>query len=180
MIRLIPAVKAPSAWRRDNASTALADLEFSQRRGAALRRANRRCQGCKAQCQRLEVHHRNNDHADNSLANLIGLCRYCHAVFHAGFHQAGLGGSINSRWYLAARPLPEGLQAKISHWALGQADPPELPRGEWMSAEEVGDFIGHLEALAEGRHPEVAVVQDLCLRALWIPVYPEKNYRHTA
>jgi 5-methylcytosine-specific restriction endonuclease McrA len=38
-----------------------------------------RCRHCGVTGVPLEVHHRNGDHTDNRLANLLPLCRPCHA-----------------------------------------------------------------------------------------------------
>ena len=176
VIVLAPGVKAPSSWRRDDGATKRADMVFSQARKLALRRARGRCQGCAGEGMRLEVHHCNNDHGDNSLENLAALCRYCHAVFHAGFHASEAEGAVRSRWYLADHPIDARLQAEISRWGHGMAPPPLLPKGDWMSSQETMDFIGHLEAEAEGRHPDPAVPGKLKKRAVWVPVYPDRNY----
>lgn len=168
-IALIPSVKAPSKWRSNDPRAARADLEFERVKPVVLRRAQQTCAGCGSAPVRLEVHHRNNNHADNSLNNLVGLCRYCHAVFHAGFHQAGLRGSIDSMWYCARAPLPAGLQAAMSRWALHTGSSPMLPPGSWLTPKQAAAFIAELVDLAEDRHAEPAGVRALRRHLLWVP-----------
>lgn len=177
-IVLAPSVKAPSMWRGNDPRAALADLEFERVKPVVLARARRTCAGCELSPVLLEVHHRNNNHADNRPDNLVGLCRYCHAVFHAGFHQAGMARSIASRWYGADDPLPAGLQAAVSRWAAGAGAAPPLPAGAWLSAEQAASFIGHLTALAENVHAAPGEVAELQRRALWVPLYRERRGAH--
>jgi 5-methylcytosine-specific restriction endonuclease McrA len=50
-----------------------------QLRARVLAAFGHRCANCGATGVRIEVHHRNHDHTDNRLANLVALCRACHA-----------------------------------------------------------------------------------------------------
>ena len=140
-----------------------------------LRRAGGQCAACGGRPgdagDRLEVHHVDNNHANNAPANLAALCRYCHAVFHAGFH-AQRGRGIASRWWLADRPLPAGAQAALSRWRLGQGKAPKLPPGRWLDGPATGALIAALTAEAIGRCPDPRALAKARECLLWVPSGP--------
>ena len=171
LIELRAAVKAPSKWRANDAGSAQADMQFRLVRSVVLRRDRYTCRGCEAWGGRLrlQVHHRDNDHQNNSPENLVTLCVFCHAVFHAGFHSSGLPNSIPSKWWLANEPVEGSLQMRVSRWVLGVGPRPDLPVGDWMDEEDLARFITHLTLQAEGRHNDVELVDQLRVCAVWWP-----------
>ncbi len=81
-----------STWRmHDHAGEA--DLEFRAKRGKVLDLADRRCHYCGFRSDKYqEVHHRDDDHANNDDRNLLCACPLCHQVHHlglAGLHDGG-------------------------------------------------------------------------------------------
>lgn len=94
---LVPGIKR-GAFRADELTNAPA-LEYVKSRPQVLRRDGYTCKYCGftatgdesapavslAFSGYLEVHHKNDNHKDNSLANLITVCPLCHMVFHLGF-----------------------------------------------------------------------------------------------
>ena len=178
MIKLIPSVKSPLTWRAHDPRAAKADSDFRRVRPLILRRDRYTCQGCGAQPKnRLEVHHLDNNHHNNRMGNLISVCKYCHAVFHSGFHNQANpndkepkeGGPIPSVWWLSDNPVKKNTQARISLWALGAAAQPDIPPGRWMTRNESGDFITHLMWLATNAHPNPEEAEELRSCALWFP-----------
>ena len=97
-IVLVPSVKTSIGRHRDplnqDATQRYADMRLS-----VVKRDRFTCQGCglqvspqkKAQDMSLkatgylEVHHKDNNHQNNQMKNLITLCPFCHQVFHLGF-----------------------------------------------------------------------------------------------
>ena len=179
LIQLRAAVKAPSKWRANDAGSARADVQFRRVRPEVLRRDRYTCRGCGAWGGRLrvQVHHRDNDHQNNSPENLVTLCVFCHAVFHAGFHSSALANSIPSKWWLADEAVEVDLQLRVSRWVLGVGPQPELPKGDWMDDEDLARFITHLTLWAEGRHGDVGVVEQLRARAVWWPILTAEQVR---
>lgn len=95
-------------WRMNDRNSADADQEFQIVRKKALDRDQFTCRFCDFRAPKYqEVHHFNDDHADNRLENLITTCTYCHMCQHIG-----LAGS-NREAILIYRP--EISQAQIHH-----------------------------------------------------------------
>lgn len=104
---LIPGVKV-GPWRQDDPHRDLADLQFAQVRMRTLQRDGFTCCYCgfRSTPEReaaahtlrasgyLEVHHQDDDHANNEPGNLVTVCPFCHQVFHVGF--AGHRGAIKT------------------------------------------------------------------------------------
>lgn len=85
---LILSVKCEN-WRMNDMNSDDADAEFSIVRKQALERDKHTCQFCGFKNLRYqEVHHSNDNHADNRKENLVTACTFCHLVQHIGF--AGL------------------------------------------------------------------------------------------
>lgn len=168
------AVKAPSMWRGDDPHSARANVAFARARENVLKRDRFACVGCGssaavAAAVRLEVHHRDNDHSNNERSNLVTLCRFCHAPFHAGFHALPLKNAIKSWWWLAYDPVGPELQTRISRWAWGLDERVCLPAGSWMDKEERANLVDHLALDAEGLHSAPEEVEYLVARSVWIP-----------
>src|SRR5690625_4447461 len=91
----------------DDASSE-ADSEFRNVREKALERDRRSCVFCVFLAPSWqEVHHRNDDHADNRLENLLTTCIYCHMCQHIG-----RAGRFNEGVLIWA---PEIGQAQLHH-----------------------------------------------------------------
>lgn len=95
-------------WRMNDAESAEADAEFAKVRKAALERDKHTCRFCGFKASKWqEVHHFNDDHADNRLENLITTCPFCHMCQHIGL--AGRNKEAVLIW------LPEISQADLHH-----------------------------------------------------------------
>lgn len=108
--RLLPLVLSVKCenWRMDDHNSGDADAEFSRVRKKALDRDNQSCRFCGFRHTKWqEVHHANDDHADNRLENLITTCTFCHLVQHIGF--AGKNEEAVLVW------LPEISQNDLHH-----------------------------------------------------------------
>jgi intracellular multiplication protein IcmJ len=72
-------------WRMNDRNSAEADAEFQKVRKRALDRDNHTCRFCGFKASKWqEVHHRDDDHTNNSLDNLVTACPYCHMCQHIG------------------------------------------------------------------------------------------------
>lgn len=89
---LILSVKR-SKFRIDDPTSEHSDTEFTKLRPEILERDGHSCVFCRFKSKKWqEVHHLDNDHSNNDLANLVTVCPLCHMVFHIGFagqRQAG-------------------------------------------------------------------------------------------
>jgi intracellular multiplication protein IcmJ len=95
-------------WRMDDNNSESADAEFQQVRIKILQRDNYICAGCGFRSTRYqEVHHRDDDHANNDPKNLITACSFCHMCQHIGL--AGYNKEAVVIW------LPEISQADLHH-----------------------------------------------------------------
>lgn len=81
------------------------DKSFATRRPQALSRDGGRCRFCGVKLSRMHVHHKDDDHANNELQNLMTVDDLCHAVNHVGL--LGKSGVIAY--------LPALSQEDISH-----------------------------------------------------------------
>lgn len=61
-----------------------ADREFREIRPKVLRRDDNTCVFCGFSMERMHVHHKNDNHEDNRLDNLVTVDDLCHAVNHVG------------------------------------------------------------------------------------------------
>lgn len=97
---LIPSVKRES-FRAHSGRDIDIDPDYQKNRPAALRRDRYTCQGCGFSVKPdekttapgyslefskyLTVHHKDDNHTNHHLDNLVTLCPFCHNVFHCGF-----------------------------------------------------------------------------------------------
>jgi intracellular multiplication protein IcmJ len=90
-----------SDWRMKDSHASEADLEFSEVRASILERDDHTCRFCnfrsiptkKGACWQ-DVHHLNDDHADNRPDNLVTACPFCHQCFHLGLAGLQRGGTL--------------------------------------------------------------------------------------
>lgn len=95
-------------WRANDRNSHEHDMEFQRHRKKALERDSYTCRFCGFRNNKYqEVHHFNDDHADNRLENLVTTCPYCHMCQHIG-----LAGT-NKEAILIYRP--ELTQVQIHH-----------------------------------------------------------------
>jgi intracellular multiplication protein IcmJ len=95
-------------WRMDDQDSEAADAEFKQVRNKVLQRDGYVCAGCGFRSTKYqEVHHRDDDHANNDPKNLITACSFCHMCQHIGL--AGMKKEAVIIW------APEFSQADIHH-----------------------------------------------------------------
>lgn len=96
-------------WRMYDKASSEADAEFSMVRKKALERDNHTCRFCNFRATKWqEVHHANDDHADNRMDNLVTACSFCHMCQHIGL--AGQNKEAVLVW------LPTISQADLHHF----------------------------------------------------------------
>ena len=107
LLPLVLSVKAAN-WRMNDEDSEEADAEFRHVRLQALKRDDRACRFCGFEALKYqEVHHLNDDHADNRLQNLVTACGFCHSVQHIGL--AGKLRESTLAW------IPELSQDRLHH-----------------------------------------------------------------
>jgi len=95
-------------WRMFDKGSEDADAEFEKVRKKALERDNHSCRFCGFRAMKWqEVHHANDDHADNRMENLVTACPFCHMCQHIGL--AGRNEEAVLVW------LPQISQADLHH-----------------------------------------------------------------
>ena len=118
--------------RRDDAQSAQADVEFAAVRHRALERSGYRCVDCgykslpstqKNTGSSLQVHHVNDNHADNREENLQAKSELCHAYHHVGCDAASTGGHGGwaSRMRVAYAPDLSAADLNLLQLAIGVA-----------------------------------------------------------
>jgi intracellular multiplication protein IcmJ len=157
LLPLVLSVKAANDWRMYDDAAGEADAEFKHVRLKVLDRDDRTCQFCGFRAPKWqEVHHRNDDHADNRPQNLVTACMFCHMCQHIG-----LAGR-NKEAVLAF--IPEIPQDRLHHvvrsilvvrrWADGIAadrrQRPELVKG----ARDMAESAQALETKLRGREAD--------------------------
>jgi len=116
--------------RRDDVRAAQADAEFAAVRHKALERSGFRCVDCGYKSQptgklgsSLQVHHVNDDHADNRDQNLAAKSVLCHAYHHIGCDAESPGGhgGWSSRMRVAYAPDLSAADMNLLQLAVGVA-----------------------------------------------------------
>ena len=107
LMRLVLSVKAVR-WRAEDPDSHEKDEGFRKIRPKVLERDKHTCKGCGFKSESWqEVHHLDDDHANNNLLNLVTLCSFCHMTQHIGL--AGQKGEASLIW------MPELPQYAINH-----------------------------------------------------------------
>ncbi len=84
-----------------------ADMIWRSITAAIQKRDNHTCLGCQFRASfRMQVHHRDHNHTNNSPRNLATACCWCHAVQHPGFH------GMEGRAYLLEMQIPTDIDWK--------------------------------------------------------------------
>lgn len=102
------------SWRMKDGHASESDSEFQDVRLEVLESDDHTCQFCgfrsapdKKGSSWQEVHHKNDDHTDNSRQNLATACPLCHQCFHLGLAGMQDGGTLI--W------LPELRQTELNN-----------------------------------------------------------------
>jgi intracellular multiplication protein IcmJ len=82
---LVLSAKA-ATFRAQDANAESADAEFHHVRPKVLQRDDNACRFCgfRDKGAYIQVHHRDDDHGNNRMDNLVTACIHCHAVHHIG------------------------------------------------------------------------------------------------
>lgn len=159
-MKLILSVKSKN-WRMLDDESDEADSEFKHTRRKALERDKRTCVFCGFRAMSWqEVHHKNDDHADNRLENLLTTCIYCHMCQHIG--RAGRFKEAILAW------IPELSQAQIHHIVRAiQVTQHEVQRSKSMRAlnaeaqktiRQLDDSANSLFARLKGREAQAVEI----------------------
>ncbi|KVV07466.1 HNH endonuclease [Burkholderia ubonensis] len=98
-------------WRMNDHAGEEADKAFQQVRRAILDACGNECAFCQhTSSMYQEVHHADDDHANNSRENLFGTCPLCHQVFHLGLAGMRDGGQMIY--------MPEMSQSELNQLAM--------------------------------------------------------------
>jgi intracellular multiplication protein IcmJ len=71
-------------WRQDDEGMESANAEYKEKRAAVLVRGGNKCVFCGFRSKHTEVHHANDNHADNRDENLLIADPLCHGTQHVG------------------------------------------------------------------------------------------------
>lgn len=85
-LNLLPAIKRRRSRSMD-ASAEVADAALRARRPGVLARSRNTCAACGYQVRQeahLDIHHLDDDHANNDESNLVAACHTCHPYQHIG------------------------------------------------------------------------------------------------
>ena len=138
MEALVLSVKR-SVFRRDDPEADHANAAFKKVRLGVLKRDNYSCGYCQfADDKFSEVHHRDDDHANNEESNLLTVCPLCHSCKHLGFASHAKRGSLI--W------LDPGVGAT-------QADISALVRTLWVAQTKgAAQIVKHAKLMEERLH----------------------------
>ncbi|WP_316157916.1 hypothetical protein [Cupriavidus sp. BIC8F] len=71
-------------WRKHDDAMEAADAEYRTKRESRLQKGNYQCVFCGFRSKHTEIHHKNDNHADNRGENLIVADPLCHGTQHIG------------------------------------------------------------------------------------------------
>jgi intracellular multiplication protein IcmJ len=139
-------------WRmHDHAGEA--DKAFQNVRGPVLEAADYTCEFCGFKSDKYqEVHHLDDDHANNAPLNLACSCPLCHQVFHIG-----MAGMRDGGWIIS---LPELTQAELNQlclvmWMVEKADTSTLSQEHRLMHQNLSMHVKALGALLINRRANV-------------------------
>jgi intracellular multiplication protein IcmJ len=147
-----------ATWRMADAEHGAADKAFAAVRDKVLARDRHTCVYCGFKASSWqEVHHLDDDHANNDPANLATVCSFCHLCFHVG--RAGSFREAVLVW------MPELGQTQVNHLARaihvgrhmagnGLAAADRLPEDERQHLRQLSDLLDGLLAQARQRSEE--------------------------
>lgn len=126
-------------WRQDDENMESANTDFREVRPEVLRKGNYRCVFCGFRSKHTEVHHCNDNHADNRPENLDIADPLCHGTQHIG--QVG---SQKQGVFVWLEGLP---QAEVNH--LQRTIAVVLEMGDASEKAEARALLQHLASRAE-------------------------------
>lgn len=93
------------ASRSDSPLPPASDALYRENRKKVLARDKNCCRFCGLKSQKNEVHHLDDDHANQSIENLVTACVLCHMCFHIAYAGTQNRGSLI---YLPDNPVTQG------------------------------------------------------------------------
>ncbi|CAG9184190.1 HNH endonuclease [Cupriavidus pampae] len=139
-------------WRmHDHAGEA--DKAFQKVRGPVLEAAGYSCEFCGLKSDKYqEVHHLDDDHANNAKENLACACPLCHQVFHIGMAGMRDGG------YVIA--MPELSQAELNQlclvmWIVEKTDASQFSQEHKLMHQNLFMHVKSLGSLLVNRRANV-------------------------
>lgn len=141
-------------WRmHDHAGEA--DKAFQKVRAPVLDAADHECGFCGLRSDKYqEVHHLDDDHANNAKENLACTCPLCHQVFHIG-----LAGMRDGAYIIN---MPELSQAEINQlclvmWIVERTDAARFDAQQALLYKSLANRVKTLRALMENRRGNVKI-----------------------
>jgi len=126
-------------WRQEDESMESTGTEYQSKRSKVLINGNNKCVFCGFRSKHTEVHHCNNNHADNGEVNLTVADPYCHGTQHIG--QVG---ALRQGVFILLAGLP---QAEVNH--LQRTIAIVLEMGGESEKVEARALLQHLASRAE-------------------------------
>lgn len=175
-------------FRGNDPASALADAAFEAVRTTSLESARHRCRYCgyestpvpKKRATSLQVHHLDDDHANNEPANLLAVCSLDHAYHHIGCNAPSPGAPQGwaNRLRLAYIPELSPQDTNTFQRAIGAA---LLDEQEHEIARELVNLLGTLalpvrDAWGSNKAPDFAA----CLDSLTSGEYEQSKDRLSA
>ena len=143
-----------AVWRmHDHAGEA--DKAFLKIRGPVLDAADYQCRFCTLRSDKYqEVHHLDDNHANNAKENLACTCPLCHQVFHIGLASMRDGAYVIN--------MPELSQAEINQlclvmWIVEKTDTSRFDAQQALSYQNLANRVKTLRALMENRRGNVKI-----------------------
>ena len=170
-------------WRMNDKNSMESDQEFQRVRKKALDRDNYSCRFCGFRAVKWqEVHHFNDDHADNRLENLVTTCSYCHMCQHIGLAGANREAILIYRPEISQADLHNLVRsAQVAERAYEQMKSDDQNRrgsnfkiaGE--AAEVAKSFLATLRASADGARARILTTDPLDLANVMMLI-PDEAY----
>ena len=126
-------------WRKNDDNMEAADTEYRARREPRLKKGNYQCMFCGFRSKHTELHHRNNNHADNRDENLGIADPLCHGTQHVG--------QVGSKRHGVFIELDGFPQAELNH--LQRTIAVALEMGTTEEKSEANALLQHLASRGE-------------------------------